>query len=598
MRSLLVLLSVALVLPAARAGDEPSAEAERPRVVEVRIKGRVTEDPAPQNPFGPVPKNYLGALETLETLAVDDEVDGVVLRVTGSPDMARGREILGVLEQVQRAGKPIACYSEMLTQGQLAYASVADLLVVPPSGIIALEGLTAELMYIKEMLDHLDVEMEVLHIGDYKTAFEDLARDSMSDGQREMLEDILGETYESLLETIAGNRGISHASLEAMFELVLVPPEVAQGVRLVDAVAYEDEFEARARELFGGEYELVDDYGSESIDVEKLFANPFAMLTNLEKLLKPQEKKPPKEPYVAVVYATGTIVSGESQSDFSGNVSAMGSETIVEALEKTYDDDNCKAVVLRVNSPGGSALASDMIWRAIERVKTRKPVVASMGRVAASGGYWISMGCSAIVAQPGTLTGSIGVVSLVPDVSRALEDLGINVEVVSKGPHGDQLAILEHGPSPIVKKTITRSMEQTYETFIEKVAGGRGLEPERVREIAGGRVWTGRQAIDVGLVDELGGLQDAIALACVLGGGLDVARTEVVEYPRAPSFFESLEEQMEGMVSARERPAVLSLAERLGFGDLARTVETALADLEPFSADRVQAVMPMQILVR
>jgi len=450
----------------------------------------------------------------------------------------------------------------------------------------------------KEMLAKIDVEMEVLHIGDFKTAYEDLARDSMSDGQRVMLEDILDEMYEGMLDTIAANRGMTREALEALFELVLVPAEVAAGAGLIDAVAYEDEFEARAAILFGAEMDVVDDYGTESPDLEKLFANPFAMLTNIEKLLKPPEMELPEEPYVAVVYATGPIVSGKSQADFSGNVAAMGSETIVEALEATYDDENCKAVVLRVNSPGGSALASDMIWRAIERVKTKKPVVASMGYVAGSGGYWISMGCNAIVAQPSTLTGSIGVVSVVPNVSRALADLGINVEVVARGPHGDQLAILAHGPSPIVKATITRSMEQTYAEFIAKVAAGRQMDPERVHEIAGGRVWTGRQAIEIGLVDELGGLQDAIALAAVLGGGLDLARSQVVEYPEPPNIFEAIEEAMEGMASARARPAAFTLAERLGFGDLVRTVETALADLRPFSPDRVQAVMPMQIVVR
>lgn len=597
MRSLLALLFLSAVLSPARAADETPAPAQA-RVVEVRIKDAPSEDPKPTNPLGPTPPNYRAALGTLARIASDPEVDGVVLRVEGAPDMARGREILEQLEQVKRAGKPIACYAEMLTQGQLAYASLADLLVVPPSGMIALEGLTVELMYLKDMLAKIDVEMEVLHIGDFKTAYEDLARNSMSEGQRVMLEDILDEMYGGLLDTIATNRGMTRESLEALFELVLVPPEVAVSAGLVDAVAYEDDFEARAATLFGAEMDVVDDYGTESPDFEELFANPFAMLANLEKLLKPQEKELPQEPYVAVVYATGPINSGKSQADFMGNVATMGSETIVEALEATYDDDDCKAVVLRVNSPGGSALASDMIWRAIERVKTKKPVVASMGYVAGSGGYWISMGCNAIVAQPSTLTGSIGVVSMVPNVSRALADLGINVEVVARGPHGDQLAILAHGPSPIIKATITRWMQATYEEFIGKVAAGRGMDPERVREVAGGRVWTGRQAIEIGLVDELGGLQDAIALACVMGGGLDLATTQVVEYPEPPNMFEAIEEAMEGMASAQARPAAFALAERLGFGDLVRTVESALADLEPFSPDRVQAVMPVQIVVR
>jgi len=590
-----LLSAPALALPA---DEQAEGEADKLQVAELVITGDGAEDPRPPQPFGRQPRNFRLKLEQIRDMAADPELAGVKLVVEGVPGFARTLDLLTELEALKDSGKTVVCYSEMLSRGPLMLASLADHLAVPPSGMIMLEGLAAEVMYFADLLESLDVEAEVLHIGDFKTAYENFSRDSMSDGQRASLGDILDEHYDQLLAVIAANRGIPRVAVEGLFARLIVDPAEAAEAGLIDAAAYEDEFEARCEELFGGEYELVEDYGDVTDeDIEKLLESPFGMFTMMSELLNPPRREQPDEPYLGVVYCSGTIVSGKSTSDFSVNVASMGSDTIVKALDTLAEDEDCKAIVLRVNSPGGSALASDMIWRAIERAKRTKPVVSSMGSVAASGGYWISMGCNAIVAQPSTLTGSIGVVSMVPDVHEAIAGLGVNVEVVSRGPLGDQLSLLAHGPTTILKDTITRSMETTYDAFLEKVSVGRGLSRERVHELAQGRVWTGRQAEANGLVDSLGGLADAISLACVLGG-LDESEAPLLELPEPPNPMEALEEALGGLARAQLRSPVERALDAWGVLDELRVLEAVVLDPRPIHADRVQALLPFHVTIR
>ncbi len=590
------LLAATLVASPSLGDAVDDAVIAKKKVVEVTISANAAEDPSPAMPFGPSKRNFRARLKLLRQIANDESIDAVRLELKGFPGFAHATDLLAELDAIKAAGKPIVCYSETLTQTDLIFATMADHLAVPPSGMVVLEGLTAELMYMKDVFDHIDVKFEVLHVGDFKTAFEDFARDSMSESQRVMLGQILDERYNQLIGSIARHREIAPEVVEGLYENIFVEPELAAFSGLIDAVAYEDEFELQVSELLGGEIDWVDDYGDEDAFDPKKFDNPFAAFTLLGEMLDPPSKKAPNEPYVAIVYASGAITSGKSTADFQGNVATMGSETIVKALDHCYDDDNVKAVVLRVNSPGGSALASDMIWRAIERVQTKKPVISSMGSVAASGGYWISMGCKAIVAQPSTLTGSIGVVSMLPDVSAAIENLGVNVEVVSRGPHGDDMSLLANGPTDALRATLQRSMEHTYAMFLDKVSRGRKLPVSEVETLAAGRVWTGRQAYDNGLVDTLGGLDEAIALACVMGGGLNVGSTPLMEYPEPPSFLEQFEESMGVMMSLPG--AARAVLDEIGAGHLGVLVEQALASESVFDRDRVQAVMPFHIRVR
>lgn len=589
---------VGATLPALPAHAETSDDVApaKKTLVELTISGDTSEDPAPPTPFGPSKRNFRARLELLREIARDDSIDGVKLEIGGFPGWAHTADLLVELDAIKASGKKVVCYAEMLTQTDLMFATIADHLVVPPSGMLALEGLTAEAFYMADMFDDFGVKFEVLHVGDFKTAYEDLARDTMSESQRIMLGQILDQRYDQLLGTIAGHRGVERAAVEGLMEHLFVEPDQALAAGVIDAVAYADEFETQVEGLLGGEYDVDEDYGKlGGLDPAQL-DNPFAAFSLLGQMLNPPDRDAPDEPHVAVVYATGAITSGDSTADFQGNVSTMGSDTIVEALERCYEDDHVKAVVLRVNSPGGSALASDMIWRAIERVQTKKPVISSMGSVAASGGYWISMGCRAIVAQPGTLTGSIGVVSMLPDVSEVVEDAGVQVEVVARGPHGDQMSLVKYGPTDPIRRALTRSMEVTYSQFLEKVSAGRRMPVEEVAELAGGRVWTGQQAYDNGLVDTLGGLDDAIALACVMGGGLDPSSTQVMEYPDPPNPFEEFEKSLSG--AATLPGAARLVLDGLGAGHLGVFVERSMSSSSVLHPERVQALMPFHLRVR
>ena len=592
------LTALALLVTPALAGDDTTSAPAKPKVVQLVISDDVSEDPAALTPLGPQPKNFRLRLERLRELARDPDVAGVRLEIHGAPDFAHSIDMLDELRALKASGKKVVCFAEDLDQRGLMFATLADLLVVPPSGLIGLEGLQAEVMYLADLFAKIDVNFEVLHVGEYKTAFEDLARNSMSAEQREVIGQLLDEWYGQMLDAIAQNRGLTRDNVEALFEQVLVEPEAAVAAGLIDATAFQDEFDQRVEALFGGPVELDESYGDQGAeDMEKMLESPFAAFSILGKLMNPPKREAPEEAHVAIVYATGPITSGKSQSGWDGKVVSMGSETIVEALDEARKDDQCKAVVLRVNSPGGSALASDMIWRAIQRCREKKPVVASMGWVAGSGGYWISMGCDAIVAQPSTITGSIGVVSMLPNVASALKEVGVNVEVVARGPHGDQLSLLRNGPTPVLRDVITRMMNDVYQQFLAKVSEGRRLDREEVATLARGRVWSGRQAVDNGLVDELGGLRDSIALACVLGGGLDPLTTPLAEYPEPPNFMEALQESFEDMASVDGRLALLleHVQSVPVLGQAAVLLRTALADRSLVNADRVQALMPMVI---
>jgi protease-4 len=600
------LLATFALMPAlagrAIADDEVAAKAApaaaKKIVVELKLN-KYAEDPKPDNPFGSTGHNFRGLLRHLRTIAADENVVGVRLVVKDVPDYARSIDLLEELRALRAAGKKIVCYAESLTQRSLMFSSLGDVLMLPPSGALALEGLVIESMYLKNLLAKIDAKVEVVHIGDYKTAYEELGRDTMSDGQRQVLETVLDEYWQQMVGTIAENRGISRENVEKAFEKVYVSAAAAKELGLLSHVGYEDEFDALCEQTFGQGVEKVDDYGEKDgkKELEKALESPFAMFALLPKLLNPPKTKLPDEPRIAIVYASGAINSGKSQMGFDGTVSTMGSETIVEALEKALEDDWVRAVVLRVNSPGGSALASDMIWRATQRVKAKKPIVSSMGGVAASGGYWISMGCDKIVAQPSTITGSIGVVGMLPDLSKVLNRFGINVEVVGRGPRVEDLALMKNGVSEGLKSIVRDMMLEVYGEFLTKVSEGRKLPRATVEALAKGRVWTGRQAFENGLVDEIGGLDDAIALACELAGGLDPKLVPVAEYPAPPNFGEALEQMFEDMVAIDAAPR--RVLHELGFGDAIQHLDALIAATRSSPGGlAIQAVMPTILRVR
>jgi protease-4 len=401
-------------------------------------------------------------------------------------------------------------------------------------------------------------------VGEYKTASNTFTEKSMTPAHREMAESLNTDMYEQLVRGLAQGRGKSEPEMRRLIDHGPYLPEDAVRAGLVDDVAYDDEIDdkvqlGRARTTV--KYTNEDEYRQVS-------------LTSLG--LNRGER-------IAVIYAVGIISSGESSYDSPQGLVA-GSDTIVRYLRKARADSSIKAIVLRIDSPGGSAIASDVIWREVQLSRATKPVIASMSDVAASGGYYIAMPAHAIVAEPATLTGSIGVVMIKFAIAGTLDKLGMNLEGVKQGRYADLYSPVRPF-TPEERARVLEHMQATYDAFVEKAAAGRNTTPERIDSIAQGRVWTGQQAKQIGLVDELGGLQRALALAKQRAKIDPNAEVELVLYPPKKSFYEALADPFGSL----ERTT--GIASLLGLRG-PRSLQTLTAPLRVFRRGEPLAIMP------
>lgn len=456
------------------------------------------------------------ALRAIEAAASDPRIKGIYLRMNGRGGVtgtALLEELRGAIGEFRKSGKFVVSYNEVYSQGQYYLATAADRIYMQPEGMIDWSGLSFNLMFYKGLLDKLDIRAEVFRptACRYKSAVEPYIMNRMSDANREQMQELVNSMWGTISSTVAEARGIDPAELNRLTDRLEVSlPEEALENRFVDGLLYEDQMNDVFAELgvepdAKGEYRFVTlgEYASQvGADLKNVSADE-----------------------VAIVYAEGQIVDGEGYGpEIYGN-------SLARTLAGVRADEKVKAVVLRVNSPGGSALASDVIWREIELLRAEKPVVVSMGSYAASGGYYISCPADVIVADRLTLTGSIGVFGMYLDTRDALKNkLGITLDGVKSNTSAGmgQLAPL----TPTERATIMRGVDKVYATFTNNVAQGRNLPIDRVLEIAGGRVWSGEDALGIGLVDACGGLKMAIAQAVDKAGLGDNYRiTEVMEAP-------------------------------------------------------------------
>lgn len=464
-------------------------------------------------------------LKYLEMAEDDSRIKGIAIETTGiEAGMATVEEIRNALKKFkERSGKFIYAYSEVYTQKSYYLASIADSIFLNPAGMMELRGLAYQGMFFKGALEKLEVEAQIIRHGKFKSAVEPFMLDKMSAENKEQTRKYMGSIWNHLVAGISETRNINTERINQLADSVLVQSaEDAVKHKLVDQLCFKDQYLAILRAKLGIESEK-----------EKINFISLARYTHADF----QETKLEKKPEIAVIYASGDIISGKSVQE------SMGSETISEAIKKARLDDNVKAIVLRVNSPGGSALASDVMWREVVLAKQAKPVVVSMGDVAASGGYYISCAANKIFASPNTITGSIGVFGMIPNMQGMFKNkLGITTDTVNTNKHADILTVFR--PLTAEEKNIIQmSVEKIYDDFITKVAEGRNLTKEQVDEIGQGRVWSGEDALKIGLVDELGGLSDAILAAKELAG-LDVHR--VKEFPELPDPFEELMKGLSG----------------------------------------------------
>lgn len=550
---LLAPLCLALLLPMAVHADDAKKDNDEAKPEEVKfarlaIAGTMDEGLAPVMPLAPAPPNFRGFLSIIDRAAQDPDLEGVMLEVkTPSLGFAKVMQLNRALKALKASGKKIYLHSDELNAMSLMLGSLAHRLSIPESGWVLLPGLSAEMMYMRELFDLLGIRFDVTHVGAYKSAYENFSKEQMSEEYREVLNSILDEFWTAMVGMVAEGRGIPRSTVEKCIDDGFQTAKDAKRCGLIDAVEYEDEF----RGWLDGQYPgkkvvILKKYGKPD-EVEIDFDNPFAVFTQIAQLMNPStsSKGESKDPKIALIYAVGQIVTGKSQVDpFSGRSSVMGSDTMVKAIRKAADDDTVKAIVMRVDSPGGSGLASDLIWREVVRAKKKgKPFIVSMSDVAGSGGYYISMAADKIVAEPTTLTGSIGVVSMFLDMTRLVRRVGINIETVGRGKSSGLFSPFSRKDEE-TKARFAGLMEDFYRDFVTKVSEGRGRSFQEMEKVARGRVWTGRQAKQIGLVDMLGGLDDALALARK-EAGLDES-CEVRELPEPRNFFDVLGEMFEG----------------------------------------------------
>ena len=431
------------------------------------------------------------------------------------------------------SGKFIVAYDEAYSEGGYFLASVADEIYLNPLGGIDFNGFSSEGIFLKGFFEKVGIKPEVFRVGEFKSAVEPFILDKMSPENRLQTQYFLDDINNHALELIAKSRGIAQDSLIRINHQMLVrKPKDAVTYKLATALKYEDEVHSILKEKLG----LKEDEQIATINA-----------TDLGGMAK--SKNITSSNRIAVILAEGEIVDGNADG-------AISSEKFAKEIRKARKDENIKAIVLRVNSPGGSILASDVIWREMSEAKKVKPVIVSMGEVAASGGYYIAAPADTIVAQPNTITGSIGIFGILFNVQELVNDkLGVTTDVVSTGELSD-FGNMARPLSEVERTIIQSSVEDGYETFISRVAEGRGMHPDSVRKIASGRVWTGSQAKARGLVDVLGGLDTAIGIAAAKIKAGDDYR--VVYYPEKKPWFEEL------MVSFSDQVQVRILQTQLG----------------------------------
>lgn len=460
------------------------------------------------NYFDDKHNGLIDIINAIEYAKTDEKIKGIsILNNFSSLGLAQNKALRDELEDFKKSGKFVVAYSNYLTQNDYYLNSVADTLYLNPVGELDFKGLASEIIYMKNLQEKTGVKMEVLRHGKYKSAVEPFLAQEMSPENREQMTVLLQSAWETIVNDISKSRNISVDSLNSIANsLGGRTPELALAKNLIDKIAYEDEYHNAIRKKLNVKAD--DTYNIISVvDYSKNVATTSFDFS--------------KKDIIAIIYAQGEIQGGE------GDVNIIGEGAIRRSLKEAREDKDVKAIVLRVNSPGGSALTSELIWREIELTKKSKPVVVSMSNYAASGGYYIACNADRIFAEPNTITGSIGVFGMLPNMEELANNIGINAEQVVTHENAAGYSVFE----PInenFKRVTLESIENVYSTFLQRVAAGRNMTTEQVDSIAQGRVWTGNDAVKIGLVDEIGGLDKAIAYAAKLGK-TDSYRTE--NYP-------------------------------------------------------------------
>lgn len=533
---ILVFIIVGIIVAAS---GEKEVEVEPGSVLHMAFTTPITER-TPNNPLAGL--SFLGLnsdkstglndiLANIKKAKSDSNIKGIFLDESYlTSGQATTEEIRNALIDFKKSHKFVIAYSEIYTQGFYYLASVADKVYMNPKGIFEFTGFSQQVTFLKGALDKLGIEVQIIKVGTYKSAVEPLFLTKMSEPNRLQVTSYLGSLYDHFLTGISTSRGINKDSLFNYANSGRVQfPEDAVKLKLIDGLKYKDELldELRQRTGKGKKEDIA------SVDLDEYTKSKTDDNTDDDNSSKNR---------IAIVYASGDITGGQ------GDDNSIGSERISKAIRKVRLDNKVKAVVLRVNSPGGSSLASDVIWREVALTKKVKPIIVSMGDYAASGGYYISCAADSIFAEPNTITGSIGIFAVLPNMQKLFNDkLGVTFDGVKTGKYAD-LGDVSRPLTPEERAILQNNVNHGYDDFTKAVAAGRGKTQAYINSIGQGRVWTGAQAIKIGLVDRLGNINDAIASAAKKA---KLKNYNLVSYPEQKSFFKQLDSDVTGQMKTK-----------------------------------------------
>ncbi len=512
----------------AGSGDKVTEVSEN-SVYQLNLEGTLV-DRSEENPlsgalaevFGQAEQKVIGLDDVLANIRKaknNENIKGIYLK--GGELMggfASMKEIRDALIDFKKSGKFVVAYADNYMQRNYYLASVADKVLINPQGMVELKGLSMELMFFKNTLDKLGIEMQVVKVGTYKSAVEPYINTKMSDANREQVNVFLGSIWKNMVSEISKSRKITPENLNLYADEMMMfqPTEKSKQYALVDSLVYADEVDS----------------------IISKYVKDFKLVEHADMCFVAEDEKFEKDK-VGVIYAVGGIDGGDSEG--------IDSEKLVETINEVAKDSSVKAVVFRVSSPGGSAYGSEQIWRALTQLKAKKPLVVSMGDYAASGGYYISCMADQIVAQPNTITGSIGIFGLIPNIEGLNNKLGFTYDGVKTNKMGDAISV-NRKFTPEERDLMQNYVNRGYELFVKRCADGRKKTPEQIKAIAEGRVWTGEDALKLGLVDKIGGIDDALKIAV---SKAKLKAYMVKEFPVKEDFFTKLMKDFDSSVEIR-----------------------------------------------
>ncbi|HSS22627.1 MAG TPA: signal peptide peptidase SppA [Pyrinomonadaceae bacterium] len=575
---LVAVIGIAILVAAVRGGEPSVADNS---VLTLRVSGSLP-DYVPHDPlrkyFGGNEQSLTDLIEQFKKAKVDKRIRIVLLDINMSgAGWGKAEEIRDAIADFRTSGKSVYAYMEYGMNKEYYIASACDKIYLAPPGELFINGLAADVMFFRGSLDKLGVYPDIFQIGKYKSAGDMFTRKDMSDAHKEFMNSLLDDLFNRYVEAIAKARGKSVEEVRAIIDDAPYGSQKAKDVGLIDGVAYRDEVEKEIKAKLGYK---------DSEDLKMVRGSDYYNVTPESLGLDQGER-------IAVIYATGDINSGASENSPSGSQS-IGSDTLSRAITDAGEDKTIKAIVIRVDSPGGSGLASDIIWHAVEAAKQKKPVVISMGDVAASGGYYISASANKIIAQPSTITGSIGVVAGKPVLRGFYDWIGISNEYIMRGKNAGMFRETEKFSDDERAKFEDWIKNTYYNDFIPKVAKGRNKDAAFIDSVGQGRVWTGSQGKERGLVDEFGGLDRAVEVA------KDLARIPkekgvhrvILPYPRT-LLQELFSDGYEAHVKAEQQEAVMA-----ALPDDARRAVRYMALLDKMKDGESMLLMPFDLRIK